>query len=81
VYDDDEDEFGLPSLASINKRKSARSRPDRTKGPAVESFAPNGSSTFTVAFKQDFLRSDSYDIAEERNPLAYPSTKRAMERF
>ena len=76
VYDDDEDEFGLPSLASIRKKKSTKARPGRTKDPGGGSFLPNGSSSFAMASKPDFMRSDSYDIAEERNPLAYPSTKK-----
>ena len=76
VYDDDEDEFGLPSLASIGKKKSTKARPGRTKDPGAGSFAPNGSSSFTVLSKSEYMRSDSYDIAEERNPLAYPSTKK-----
>jgi TBC1 domain family member 2 len=76
VYDDDEDEFGLPSLSSIRKKKSIKVRPGRTKDPGSGPFAPNGSSSFNVALKPDFMRSDSYDIAEERNPLAYPSTKK-----
>ena len=76
MYDDDEDEFGLPSLASMRKKKSTGARPDRTKDPRGVSFGPNGSASVSVASRNDFMRSDSYDIAEERNPLAYPSTKK-----
>lgn len=76
MYDDDEDEFGLPSLVTMSKRTSAKARAGRTKDPGIKSFAPNGLSSFTVASKHDFMRSDSYDIAEERNPLAYPTTKK-----
>jgi TBC1 domain family member 2 len=76
IYDDDEDEFGLPSLASIRKKKSTKARISRTKDPGAGTSATNGSSTINVASRNDFMRSDSYDIAEERNPLAYPSTKK-----
>jgi TBC1 domain family member 2 len=76
TYDDDEDEFGLPSLASIRKKKSTKARINRTKDPGAGTSATNGSSTINIASRTDFMRSDSYDIAEERNPLAYPSTKK-----
>jgi TBC1 domain family member 2 len=77
IYDDDdEDEFGLPSLASIRKKRSTKARPNRTKDPGARTSTTNGSSTINVASRTDFMRSDSYDIAEERNPLAYPSTKK-----
>ena len=75
MYDDDEDEFGLPSLA-IRKKKSTKARLGRIKDPGAGTSATNGSSTMNMASRTDFMRSDSYDIAEERNPLAYPSTKK-----
>ena len=76
LYDDDEDEFGLPSLASLRKRKIIKARPGRMKDLGAGSSAPNGSSISKLLPKPDFMRSDSYDIAEERNALAYPSTKK-----
>ena len=72
LYDDDEDEFGLPSLESMRKRRLAReqsaagARSQTASGPARDhtSLPPH-------------QRSSSFDIAEERNPLAYPSARKA----
>lgn len=75
VYDDDEDEFGLPSLASIRKR-STKPRPGRTKDLDGGFALSIGSSNLNVMSRPDLLHSNSFDIAEERNPLAYPSTKK-----
>lgn len=76
IYDDDEDEFGLPSLASMRNKRSTKTRPGRTKDPGGGLYAPSSSSTLKVMSRPDLMRSNSFDIAEERNPLAYPSTKK-----
>ncbi len=77
--DEDEDEFGLPSIASIRTRRSTKVRPGRTRNPGGGrdySRASNPSSALGVTPLPLHLRSSSFDIAEERNPLAYPSTKK-----
>ncbi|KIV92059.1 hypothetical protein PV10_06532 [Exophiala mesophila] len=75
VYDDDEDEFGLPSLASMRRKRSIRNK--NVKGHQVNyptlshtTSAPASSSGL------DHVRSNSFDIAEERNPLSYPSARK-----
>jgi TBC1 domain family member 2 len=77
-FDEDEDEFGLPSIASIRKR-SGKARPAKTKDPGIwgdMDRAANPASSLGVKHLAPHLRSNSFDIAEERNPLAYPSTKK-----
>lgn len=70
--DEDEDEFGLPSLESMRKKRSSKS-------PAVAdtSFqSTNNRSRLPQPSVPQHLRSNSFDIAEERNPLSYPSAKK-----
>jgi TBC1 domain family member 2 len=74
IYDDDEDEFGLPSLASVRKKRTTEGRPRKTDDPGGGAAVASGKSVVGVAAKPEFMRSKSFDIAEERNPLAYPST-------
>ena len=78
IFDDEEDEFGLPSIASVRKRRNTKARSGRTKDP--DDGAINRSTTVAsilgVASQPSHLRSKSFDIAEERYPLAYPSTKK-----
>lgn len=74
---EEEDEFGLPSIASLRRKRNAKPRPGKTKdpgggghlGPAVQ--APSATGILPLP---PHLRSNSFDIAEQRNPLAYPST-------
>lgn len=78
AYDDDEDEFGLPSVASMRKSKSQAIRRNQTSIARVndpfESHT-NGSSTLMSEIGNMRLRANSSDIAEERGSLAYPNTK------
>ena len=72
LYDDDEDEFGLPSLESMRKRRLAKEQQAAsTRGGHSGSGQP-----LSPAGLGPHMRSGSFDIAEERNPLAYPSTKK-----
>lgn len=78
-FDEDEDEFGLPSIANIRTRRSTRARPGKTKDPDLGrgfGLPVKSRSGLAVMSLPTHLRSNSFDIAEERNPLAYPSTKK-----
>lgn len=77
VYEDDEDEFGLPSIASMRRKRSLRNKPLK---PQQVTYPGLSQTTSTPAlapspFPQPVGRS-SFDIAEERNPLSYPSAKK-----
>ncbi|KAF2835111.1 RabGAP/TBC [Patellaria atrata CBS 101060] len=65
-YDDDEDEFGLPSIASM-RRKDKRT-PNKSKDTNDPSYL-NGSSLTA----QSSWRSNSGDISEVRDIPTYPS--------
>lgn len=71
LYDDDEDEFGLPSLESMRKRRIAKERET-----AIRVGASDAGKNLSPKPLESHLRSGSFDIAEERNPLAYPSAKK-----
>ncbi|KIW62729.1 hypothetical protein, variant 1 [Phialophora macrospora] len=77
VYEDDEDEFGLPSITSMRRKRSRKTKtlkvdqisyPSLLQTTSAPALAP---SPFAHP-----VRSNSFDIAEERNPLAYPSAKK-----
>ncbi|KAL2434800.1 GTPase-activating protein gyp1 [Exophiala dermatitidis] len=77
MYEEDEDEFGLPSIASMRRKRSIKNRtlksqpvtyPRLSQTSSAPSLAPPAS------LSRD--RSSSFDIAEERNPLSYPSAKK-----
>ncbi|CRG84646.1 GTPase-activating protein gyp1 [Talaromyces islandicus] len=74
VYDDDEDEFGLPSIASMRKKgKTPRKNDSAHK-------TNNSTSKSTLNLNYDLSsrpRANSSDIAEERNVSLYPSTKKS----
>ena len=74
VYgEDDEDEFGLPSIETMRRKrhtKSAQNRPDSL------SKQNSRESRLGPSPLPPHLRSGSFDIAEERNPLSYPSAKK-----
>nr|POE47983.1 gtpase-activating protein gyp1 [Quercus suber] len=76
-YDEDEDEFGLPSIASMRRKGK---RPPSTKG--TNSFRKNSASneaafasTTTPALAAWGL--DNGDVAEERTIPTYPSARKA----
>ncbi|KEF54459.1 uncharacterized protein A1O9_09626 [Exophiala aquamarina CBS 119918] len=77
VYDDEEDEFGLPSIASMRRKRSLKKknmRPQQIQYPSLSqtSSAP----ALAPSPRTSHGRSNSFDIAEERNPLSYPSAKK-----
>ncbi|KAL8849450.1 MAG: hypothetical protein Q9198_011142, partial [Flavoplaca austrocitrina] len=75
IYDDEEDEFGLPSIATMHTKKPKKNRLstlDYSTDLERTSSAPN---LLSSAMPQHH-RSNSFDIAEERNPLSYPSARK-----
>ena len=78
-FDEDEDEFGLPSIASIRSRRSTKARSVQMGDPGGArdySRLSKPASALGVTPLPPHLRSNSFDIAEERNPLAYPSARK-----
>ncbi|KAL6235396.1 hypothetical protein BDW75DRAFT_209734 [Aspergillus navahoensis] len=76
VFDDDEDEFGLPSIASMRKRQSRKA--DVSESEAVESPTSNSESmqsTLGVSLPNNRQRANSSDIAEERDIPLYPTAR------
>jgi hypothetical protein len=69
-YDDDEDEFGLPSVSSM--RKLAKRIPGGVQTSQQRSFSLANPPPATVDTGR--ARSNSADIAEERNQPLYPTS-------
>ncbi|KAF2445615.1 RabGAP/TBC [Karstenula rhodostoma CBS 690.94] len=67
MFEDDEDEFGLPSIASM-RRKGRRKEPTKGKDPGGTSRNSLGSTAWRAI--------DSGDIAEERGIPNYPTAKK-----
>ena len=76
LYDDDEDEFGLPSIESMRKRRNVKS-PTPSDPYSLSRVGTAQSQGLAPASIPPHMRSGSFDIAEERSPLAYPSAKKA----
>lgn len=75
MYDDDEDEFGLPSIAHFQSKQAKKKRsPLLDYSTGLEKTSSNPSLLPSSMPKHD--RSNSFDIAEERNTLSYPSASR-----
>ncbi|KAH8704727.1 putative GTPase activating protein [Talaromyces proteolyticus] len=75
VYDDDEDEFGLPSIASMRKKgRSTRKSDSGNKKNNSTSGNNTLSLNYELASRQ---RANSSDIAEERGVSLYPSAKKS----
>lgn len=70
TFDDDEDEFGLPSIASM-RRKGKRKLPNKGKDPGG-TLGSNRNGVPHTAFS-----AYSGDIAEERGIPNYPTTKKS----
>ncbi|KAF2640134.1 RabGAP/TBC [Massarina eburnea CBS 473.64] len=68
LFEDDEDEFGLPSIASM-RRKGRRK--ERTKGKD-----PGGTASRNGSVSAPWRAIDSGDIAEERGIPTYPTAKK-----
>ena len=75
-YDDDDDEFGLPSLANIRKKRGVDKKSAFPKAGTLSREVSSSSNYLTNSSTSQHNRSSSFDIAEERNPLSYPATKR-----
>lgn len=73
VYDDDEDEFGLPSLASMRRKKANPVKPKSIDPGGGFGSAP---STFGYALGVR-QRANSSDIAEERGAPIYPTARKS----
>ena len=76
IYEDEEDEFGLPSIANLHIKKTKKSRltaMDYSSDLEKTSSAPN----LLASPMPKYDRSNSFDIAEERNPLSYPSANKS----
>jgi TBC1 domain family member 2 len=77
VYEDDEDEFGLPSITSMRRRRSKKSKALKVDQISYPSLSQTTSAPALIPSPfGKTVRSNSFDIAEERNPLAYPSAKK-----
>ncbi|TKA83712.1 hypothetical protein B0A55_00302 [Friedmanniomyces simplex] len=72
-YDEDEDEFGLPSIASMRRKgKRLQNKQGKDSGVGPSDYR-NGSST---ASTQASWALDNGDVAEERAIPTYPSAKK-----
>ncbi|KAJ9627404.1 GTPase-activating protein [Knufia peltigerae] len=77
VYEDDEDEFGLPSISSMRRKRSFKNKALKAQQVSYPSIHQTTSgSTLAPSPMPQLHRSSSFDIAEERNPLSYPSAKK-----
>jgi len=75
MFEDEEDEFGLPSIASMQSRKSKKTSLHNLEYSS--DFEKSGSApNLLYPSKLQHVRSNSFDIAEERNPLSYPSASK-----
>ena len=76
VYEDDEDEFGLPSITSMRRKRSKKNKAPKGNQISYPSLShTNSAPSLAPSPFAHFARSNSFDIAEERSPLAYPSAK------
>jgi TBC1 domain family member 2 len=77
VYEDDEDEFGLPSITSMRRKRSVKNKLQKPQQISYPTLSQTTSApTLAPSPLPSLERSNSFDIAEERNPLAYPSAKK-----
>lgn len=76
MYEDDEDEFGLPSIASIHNKRTKKNRLSAYdyNGSDLEKTSSTPNLAYTSGPQKG--RSNSFDIAEERNTLSYPSANK-----
>ncbi|KAL9085772.1 MAG: hypothetical protein Q9159_004541 [Coniocarpon cinnabarinum] len=70
AYDDEEDEFGLPSLANMRRKKSKR----RQNGTSMDYAQPAPRADMSETYASAPRKVNSGDIAEERNLPSYPTT-------
>jgi len=75
MFEDDEDEFGLPSIANM-RRKGRRKQPLQQKNP-TDPKDPGGTLSRTSTGSAAWRGMDSGDIAEERGIPNYPTANKA----
>ncbi|KAL1982545.1 hypothetical protein VTN96DRAFT_1202 [Rasamsonia emersonii] len=76
VYDDDEDEFGLPSITSMRRKgkdSGSLQREDSDSGGCIDRNMPS----LAPDLGSGRQRANSSDIAEERGVPLYPSAKKS----
>ncbi|GIJ88397.1 GTPase-activating protein [Aspergillus pseudoviridinutans] len=77
VYDDDEDEFGLPSIASMRKKQTKNAMKSQLKTSDLGSAVRANNSTLGVNLANSRQRANSSDIAEERGVSMYPTARKS----
>ncbi|KAL3471712.1 RabGAP/TBC [Aspergillus californicus] len=76
VFDDDEDEFGLPSIANMRKRQNRKADAFQPRAPEPPVIRPESKySTLAVSVGSNRQRANSSDIAEERDIPLYPTAR------
>jgi hypothetical protein len=77
VYDDDEDEFGLPSIASMRKKQTKNANKSQLQPSDSGNAVHGNTSTLGVNLANSRQRANSADIAEERGVSMYPTTRKS----
>lgn len=75
MFEDDEDEFGLPSIANM-RRKGRRKQPSPQRNP-TDPKDPSGTLSRTSTGSAAWRGMDSGDIAEERGIPSYPAANKS----
>ncbi|OAL62109.1 GTPase activating protein Gyp1 [Trichophyton rubrum] len=80
-YEDDEDEFGLPSVTNMRRQRAkpspGYSLPVKTTQSTPEPSSHVKASTLIPSMHGMRLRANSADIAEERSSLTYPTANKS----
>ena len=79
IYDDEEDEFGLPSIASMRRKRDKNTGDIRPRsidpgGGSIKDTSTNLAPPPSATSNRQ--RANSSDIAEERGPPMYPPTRK-----
>ncbi|MCJ1341249.1 GTPase-activating protein [Bachmanniomyces sp. S44760] len=82
-YNDDEDEFGLPSIANSRRKASNADRATSSDRNSGRLASLNGASSFPGVRRSParHARANSSDIAEERGPPSYPTAGNSDEKI
>lgn len=75
AYDDDEDEFGLPSIATVQPKYRKTNSNPRIVYPPTDFEKPHSTSSLEYQAIPPHLVDDTPDAAEERSSLTYPTTR------
>ncbi|KAE8321429.1 rab-GTPase-TBC domain-containing protein [Aspergillus sergii] len=76
VYDDDEDEFGLPSITSMRKKPKQNADPLPSRSVDPGGRIGGSASALSVGLGNSRQRANSSDIAEERGVPMYPTARK-----